>query len=104
MIGKNIGHVRADKPPSDHAMAVLCQVIRQPYPTQEMNFTVRDKLHQWGYIVLEDRPSPYRTHKPGHLVTFAVATPEGIQASRFWKDRQADKAYADRGRWLTPDV
>jgi hypothetical protein len=82
---QNIGHVRADKPPSDHAMGVLASVAVAPMPTQEMNFTVRDKLCQWDYITVEERPSPYRSHKPGTRVAFAVATDKGREALATWK-------------------
>lgn len=85
---QNIGHVRADKPPSDHAMTVLSSIALAPFPTQEMNFTVRDKLRQWNYITVERRPSPYQTHKAGTLVDFAVATPEGIAAVAAWRERR----------------
>lgn len=74
MIGQNIGHVRADKPPSKHAMSCLA---RTPCPSQEVNFTVRDKLIQFGYATMEDRPSPYASHKPGRKVPFLVITEAG---------------------------
>lgn len=73
-VGQNIGHVRADKPPSPHAMACLAQT---PCPAQEVNFTVRDKLLQFGYVTMEDRPSPYSTHKPGRTVPFLIITDAG---------------------------
>ncbi len=76
-IGENIGHVRADKPPSKHAMTCLYYC---PRPAQEVNFTVRDKLLQFGYARLESRPSPYKTHKPGRTVDYLVATVLGIAA------------------------
>lgn len=79
-VGQNIGHVRADRPPSKHAMGVLATIARDPIPAQEMNFTVRDKLAQFGFITLEQRPSPYTTHKPGRRVDFAVITDAGRDA------------------------
>jgi hypothetical protein len=70
-------HLRPDKPPSAHAMARLAEC---PFPAQEVNFTVRDKLIQFGFAVLEARPSPYKTHKPGHRVDYLVRTPAGDEA------------------------
>lgn len=81
MKGQNIGHVRADKPPSEHAMGVLRGLLVREFPAQEVNFTVRDKLLQFGYCTLEDRPSPYATHKPGRKVPHLVITTEGRTAA-----------------------
>lgn len=72
--------VRKDTPPSKHAMDCLASAAHKPYPAQEVNFTVRDKLVLWGYAALEDRPSPYATHKPGRRVPFLVATDAGRAA------------------------
>lgn len=78
-----IGASNTKTPPSDHAMSCLLRLYRYgPHPSQEVNFTVRDKLAAWGYVTLEDRPSPYKTHKPGKTVLFMVATPEGEAALR----------------------
>lgn len=79
-VGKNIGHVRADKPPSAHAMGVLRGLAVTSHPAQEVNFTVRDKLLQFGYCTLELKPSPYVTHKPGREVYFLVITDAGREA------------------------
>lgn len=86
MIGKNIGHVRADIPPSKHAVRCLADA---PLPAREVNFTVRDKLLQFGLAILEQRPSPYKTHKPGTLIDYLVPTEAG---------RRAIRAEAERGR------
>jgi hypothetical protein len=79
-VGQNIGHVRADKPPSAHAMACLRSLPDTGSPAQEFNFTVRDKLVQFGYAKLEDRPSPYRTHKAGRTVPYLIPTDAGRKA------------------------
>lgn len=79
-VGQNIGHVRADKPPSKHAMRCLDWIRCHPIPSQTVNFTVRDKLIQFGYATLEDRPSPYATHKPGRTVPHLVITEAGKAA------------------------
>ena len=62
-------------PPSDHALGVLRNC---PMPAQEMNFTVRNKLLAFGLIRLEDRPSPYKTHKAGATVAYAIPTGKAI--------------------------
>ena len=67
-------------PPSAHAMGVLHRVSQNPVPVQEVNQTVSRKLLQFGYIVVEDRPSPYKTHKPGRMVPFMVPTEKGLNA------------------------
>lgn len=72
--------VRKDTPPSQHAMDCLAAAVHKPYPAQEVNFTVRDKLILWGYAAIEERPSPYKTHKPGQRVNYLVATPAGEAA------------------------
>lgn len=69
--------VNPKKPPSAHAMSCLNST---PCPAQSVNFTVRDKLLQFGYARLERRPSPYKTHKPGTLIDFLIATDAGIEA------------------------
>lgn len=69
--------VNPKKPPSAHAMRCLANT---PCPSQEVNFTVRDKLLQFGYATIERRQSPYKTHKPGTLIDFLVATDAGIEA------------------------
>lgn len=79
------GAFNTRKRPSDHAMQVLRQVRSygdKGIPAQEMNFTVRDKLHAFGYICLRDAPSDgwYKTHKPGRTVTFAFITEKGRSA------------------------
>lgn len=79
-VGQNIGHVRADKPPSAHAMGVLRGLAVREFPAQEVNFTVRDKLLQFGYATLEDRPSPYATHKAGRKVPHLIITDKGRKA------------------------
>lgn len=53
--------------PSKHALDVLS---RLPMPRQEMNFTVAGKLLQFGLARSVMRPSPYKTHKPGHMIEF----------------------------------
>lgn len=68
------------KPPSSHAMGVLHRISQNPIPVQEVNQTVSRKLLQFGYIAVEDRASPYKTHKPGRLVPFMVATETGLKA------------------------
>lgn len=81
MISKN--------PPSDHAMAKLDEAIRGgPYPAQEINFTVRDKLTGLGFARLESRPSPYKSHKKGQRVEFLVPTSAGACAVRKWKGQK----------------
>ena len=82
-VGQNIGHVRADKPPSEHAMACLASIAAHRgagRPAQEFNFTVRDKLVQFGYVTMEERPSPYSTHKPGRTVPHLIITEAGRAA------------------------
>ena len=77
------GAYNTRNPPSAHAMEVLGRVWADPFPAQEMNFTVRDKLCAFGYITLEQRLSPYKTHraeKTGHKVDFAVITEAGLKA------------------------
>ena len=71
-------HLRT--PPSPHAMDCLARAWADPFPAQEVNFTVRDKLTLWGYARLEDRPSPYKTHKAGRKVPFLVCTQKGREA------------------------
>lgn len=66
--------------PSEHAMACLRRMAREPFPSQEINFTVRDKLVLFGYAELFEAPSPYKTHKPGKRVTFIRATDAGRAA------------------------
>lgn len=66
--------------PSQHAMDCLARAYYKPFPAQEVNFTVRDKLMLWGYAELVDMPSPYRTHKPGRTVPFLVITKAGRRA------------------------
>lgn len=72
--------VNKNKAPSKHAMDCLARAMRQPYPAQEVNFTVRDKLMQFGYAKLEGRPSPYKTHKRGRMVDYLVCTEKGAAA------------------------
>jgi len=67
-------------PPSAHAMDCLARAAHDPYPAQEINFTVRDKLLAFGYARTEPRPSPYKTHKPGTTVDYLVVTDAGRQA------------------------
>lgn len=67
-------------PPSAHAMDCLARAAREPFPAQEVNFTVRDKLTLFGYANLEQRPSPYVTHKPGRMVPYLVCTDAGRKA------------------------
>ncbi len=74
-----IGAYNTKTRPSLHAMKRLADCVREPFPAQEVNFTVRDKLHAWGYVTIEQRPSPYKTHK-GRKIDFLVATPAGIAA------------------------
>lgn len=69
-------------PPSFHAMQKLRAAIRDPFPAQEVNFTVRDKLVSWGYVTLEPRQSPYKTHKLGKTVNFLVSTELGRKAAQ----------------------
>lgn len=72
--------VRRDTPPSAHAMDCLARAAYEPFPAQEVNFTVRDKLVLWGYAAIEDRPSPYKTHKPGRRIPYLIATAAGQDA------------------------
>lgn len=76
---KTFGHLRYDRPPSKHAMACLGLC---PLPAREVNFTVRDKLLMFGLAALESRPSPYKTHKPGTMIDYLVATEAGREALR----------------------
>lgn len=73
--------VNATKPPSKHAMGCLRAAVRKPYPAQEINFTVRDKLIQFGYAALVKGPSPYKTHKAGTMIDFITATDLGREAA-----------------------
>lgn len=67
-------------PPTAHAMDMLRKAFNKPFPSQEVNFTVRDKLMAFGYAKLERRLSPYKTHKIGTMVDFLVCTPAGRDA------------------------
>lgn len=69
-------------PPSNHAMGVLVRIAKEPFPAQEVNQTVANKLLQFKYIRMEERPSPYKTHPPHTLVNFMVITTKGLQALR----------------------
>ncbi len=85
-------------PPSRHAMDCLARAARTPYPAQEVNFTVRDKLLLFGYAALEDRPSPYKTHPKGRCVPFLVCTPAGNSALALVEQRRCVlKAAARQG-------
>lgn len=72
--------VRADTPPSKHAMNMLRNAYNQPFPAQEVNFTVRDKLILLGLAELRDQPSPYKSHKLGRTVPFLFVTDKGKKA------------------------
>jgi hypothetical protein len=74
-----IGANNTKHPPSAHAKACLSRAADRPYPAQEVNFTVRDKLLAFGYAELVDRPSPYTTHKKGRTVPFLVVTMAGLR-------------------------
>lgn len=67
-------------PPSKHAMRCLSIAALAPFPAQEVNFTVRDKLILFGYARLEERPSPYKTHRDGRTVPYLVVTDAGRAA------------------------
>lgn len=58
-------------------MECLRQAATKPFPAQEINFTVRDKLVLFGFAELYEAPSPYKTHRPGTTVTFIRATDVG---------------------------
>lgn len=73
-------------PPSAHAMECLRRAWADPFPAQEVNFTVRDKLLLWGYARTEERPSPYKSHKPGRRVPFLVCTQAGYEALKARKE------------------
>lgn len=76
----DVGAFNTKTPPSKHAMACLDRAWVKPYPAQEVNFTVRDKLMAWGYVDLVDMPSPYATHKAGRTVPHLVITDAGRAA------------------------
>lgn len=82
VVGKNIGHVRMDRPPSDHAMDCLASLLHHPdgKPCQEVNFTVRDKLLQFGYIKVRQAPSPYKSHARDRRVDCMFITDAGRDA------------------------
>ena len=79
-MSEGIGAYNRKTPPSPHAMDCLRRCIRAPFPAQEVNFTVRDKLLAWGYATIEPRPSPYKTHKPGRQVDYLISTDAGRAA------------------------
>ena len=64
--------VNPNIPPSKHALWVLHNQV--PCPRQEMNQTVAVKLVQFGLAVIEQRPSKCKTHKPGPMIDWVVAT------------------------------
>lgn len=74
------GHVRNgnyERPLSDHAWDRLAVAAHDPEPSQMTNPGVCHKLVRMGYADYEDRPSPYKTHAPGHHISFLVATDYG---------------------------
>lgn len=77
---KDVGAYNTRHQPSRHAMDCLARAAFRPFPSQEINFTVRDKLIAFGYAELVDMPSPYKTHKPGTRISFLVATDAGRAA------------------------
>lgn len=75
--------VHTRTPPSKHAMDRLRQIIVNSgsLPCQEVNFTVRDKLHAFGYIEIVWGASPYKSHKPGHRIQWMQVTETGRKAA-----------------------
>lgn len=72
--------VNPNSPPSMHALGVLDTLESAPRPRQEVNFTVSDKLEQYGLIELVELPSPYKAHryeKTGRRVRHMVITDLG---------------------------
>lgn len=71
--------------PSKHAMEQLARVMRNPFPAQEVNFTVRDKLLAFGFIEIKPGTSPFTSHKTGRLVDFMHITMKGAAALAAWQ-------------------
>lgn len=62
---------------SNHAIRILYQASRKPFPAQEVNPGVSQKLVALGYVNLVEMPSPYPSHKRGTKVHFLVPTDAG---------------------------
>ena len=86
-----------NNPPSEHAMGVLLRVSQRPFPVQEVNQTVSRKLLQFGFITVEERTSPYKTHSPGKLVNFMVITQKGKIALHNHKMKRRSKRLLKQG-------
>jgi hypothetical protein len=74
------GHVKKnnyERPLSEHAWGCLEIAAYDPEPSQETNPSVCCKLVRMGYAEYQDRPSPYKSHKPGQQVSYLVATAYG---------------------------
>ena len=69
-------------PLSKHALATLRDLVDFWRPTQEINAGVVGRLLRDGLIVLEMRPSPFRSHKPGTMVRHAKASAEGEKVAK----------------------
>ncbi len=48
-------------------------------PRQEFNPGVVDRLLREDLVKVVERPSPYKKHKPGALISFLCITEAGIQ-------------------------
>ena len=66
-----------ERPLSRLAWDCLAAASREPYPSQEINFGIADKLVRMGYAEYQDRPSPYKSHRAGQTVPFLVVTAWG---------------------------
>jgi len=71
--------VNINRRPSAHAIECLRIAAKKPYPCQEINFTVRDKLIQFGLAELFEADSPYKTHARGRKVLFLRPTNAGLE-------------------------
>ena len=89
--------INPKNPPSAHAMGVLTRVKTDPCPVQEVNQTVSRKLLQYGYIRIEERPSPYKTHPPGKLVNYMVITEKGETALRLHNEARRVSRFMNGG-------
>ena len=50
---------------TDHAKAVLRDLLRRPKPLMEINAGVRDRLSRGGWVRVIEYTSPYAKHKGG---------------------------------------
>ncbi|MEM1149037.1 MAG: hypothetical protein AAGI03_00560 [Pseudomonadota bacterium] len=74
------GHIKAgnyERPLSAHAWDRLAVAAFDPEPSQQTNPGVCYKLIRMGYAEYQERPSPFKSHKPGRTVSYLVATDYG---------------------------